>query len=899
MRKTVLIHTRHAWRNHRTQAAFNAIHGLQIFTIEQLAARMAGGFLQPIDPDALNTAVSNALSKPLGELDNIKELPGFQRAAAATLSKLWLAGLDLNHELKAATEPAVRLRLEALIALEHLVLECLPKNQLRPSDLSSAAIKRVQYSSSIFGPIEIHGHTEMAPVWRPLIMAIAQVTKVSWMAEARHVPDWLRNSGIAVHKSAAEKPFVKAVSCASPRHEILEAIRWTRQHLARGANPQDIAIVAASPEAWDDHMLAHCEAANLPIHFAHGHAALSTFDGQLAAALAEILLRGFSRTRITRLVALLRTHNPRLGDLPGNWWQLLPDDAPLLDAVRWHCAIDAIEPESFPEGADLRPLLTEIIDTMAMGLAAAERIGEKLLKDRPLAIWQKALSQGPAEALDVTLTGLRVDDGLEPAASILWAPAAALAAVPRPLAWLVGLTSRTWPRKAGEDPLLPEHIVESSRLNPLPVHQADRRNFATISYMTAKELVCSRARRDSEGRLNGISPLYPRNIEEIHFAQSREPEHAASATDRFFARPAEFATLPVARSALTTWIDWHTGRLTAHDGLVRAQHPLLLRALDRRQSASSLVKLIRDPLGYLWTYGFGWSEPEESDEPLKLDALSFGNLLHEILQEAVTRLEIARLGGFAKASEQRIAQAIQDAVQQVAVVWNDTRPVPPPVVWQRKCEEAIELAIIALSYQQEPLPGQRSWAEIPFGGERHGQALDEEKRRNLPWDPNAAVVIAGTNIAIGGAIDRLDLSSDSSQARVTDYKSGKLTSKLKRYPPQLHGGAELQRCLYAYAVKALLASEPQVEARLLYPREGGHVLELAEPQATLNKLATFLTEAIVSFRAGLVLPGPAAQDKWYDLAFALPGGAKESYLDNKMPLVAQSLSAIAPLWDED
>jgi hypothetical protein len=899
MRKTVLIHTRHAWRSHRTQAAFNANHGFQIFTIEQLAARIAGGFLQPIDHDGLNIAVANALSKPLGELDTIKELPGFQRAAAATLSKLWLAGLDLSQELKDATEPAARERFEAFIALERHVLEILPKNQLRPRDLTATALKRVQHSSSIFGPIEIHGHTELAPVWRPLVIAIAKATKVSWIAGARHVPDWLRDSCITIHKCRAEKPFVKAVSCASPRHEILESIRWTRQHLARGANPQDIAIVAASPEAWDDHMLAHCEAANLPIHFAHGRAALSTFDGQLAAALAEVLLRGFSRTRITRLVALLRTHNTHFGDLPGNWWQLLPDDAPLLDATRWQRAIDAIPLQSFPDGADLRPVLAEIIENLAMGLAAAERIGELLLKARALAIWQKALSQGPAEALDVTLAGLRVDDGLEPEASILWGPASALAAVPRPLTWLVGLTSRTWPRRAAEDPLLPEHIVESSRLNPLPVHQADRRNFATIFDMTAKELVCSRARRDSEGRLNGISPLYPRNIEEIHLAQSREPEHAASATDRFFARPAEFATLPVARSALTTWIDWHTGRLTAHDGLVRAQHPLLMRALDRRQSASSLVKLLRDPLGYLWTYGFCWSEPEESDEPLKLDALSFGNLLHEILQEAVTRLEAVRKGGFAMASEQQIAQAVQNAARQVAAVWDDTRPVPPPVVWQRKCEEAIELAIVALSYQQESLPGQRSWAEIPFGGDRHGQTLDEETHRTLPWDPNTAVVISDTNITIGGAIDRLDLSSDGSQARVTDYKSGKLTIKLKRYPPQLNGGAELQRCLYAYAVKALLASDPQVEARLLYPREGGHVLELAEPQATLDKLATFLTEAVASFRAGLVLPGPAAQDRWYDLAFALPGGAKESYLDSKLPLVAQSLSAIAPLWDED
>ena len=167
-----------------------------------------------------------------------------------------------------------------------------------------------------------------------------------------------------------------------------------------------------------------------------------------------------------------------------------------------------------------------------------------------------------------TLAGLRIDDGVEPEAAIVWGPASAIAAVPRPLTWLVGLTSRAWPRRATEDPLLPDHIVSSARLDPLPIHHADRRDFRTIRNMTDRELVCSRARRDSEGRLNGVSPLFPDDTAEVYLAQSREPEHASSASDRLLARPEEFGLLPQARSALQTWIDWHTERITAHDGLV-------------------------------------------------------------------------------------------------------------------------------------------------------------------------------------------------------------------------------------------------------------------------------------------------------------------------------------------
>jgi RecB family exonuclease len=179
--------------------------------------------------------------------------------------------------------------------------------------------------------------------------------------------------------------------------------------------------------------------------------------------------------------------------------------------------------------------------------------------------------------------------------------------------------------------------------------------------------------------------------------------------------------------------------------------------------------------------------------------------------------------------------------------------------------------VVGLTEADAPLPNQRSWAEIPFGGDLRGEALSETARLALPWDPTVPVVISGTDIRIGGSIDRLDLAGDRKRARVTDYKSGKLGP-----PSQLKGGSELQRCLYAYAVKTLIAERPDVEARLLYPRKDGRILVLAEPEATLTRLAGYLAAAARSFAAGKALPGPAAAESWYDFAFALPGGAKET-----------------------
>ena len=179
-------------------------------------------------------------------------------------------------------------------------------------------------------------------------------------------------------------------------------------------------------------MLALAESANLPLHFIHGRAALSTADGQLAAALSEILLRGFSRMRIVRMAALLRSRCKRFEALPGDWWRAVPEGAPLLDAARWIKAIAELPPPASSGGNDHRSLLKEIIETLGKGLKESAAIGEGLLEGKALRIWRKALTEGPPAALDITLTGLRVDGGVEPGAAMVWGPASAIAAVPPP-----------------------------------------------------------------------------------------------------------------------------------------------------------------------------------------------------------------------------------------------------------------------------------------------------------------------------------------------------------------------------------------------------------------------------------------------------------------------------------
>jgi hypothetical protein len=91
---------------------------------------------------------------------------------------------------------------------------------------------------------------------------------VRWIAGPRPVPQWLDRAIVSVVETAARSPPTTVYSCANPHHEAVEAFRWMRQLLANGiARPEEIAIVAASPGDFDDHILALSNDASLPIHF--------------------------------------------------------------------------------------------------------------------------------------------------------------------------------------------------------------------------------------------------------------------------------------------------------------------------------------------------------------------------------------------------------------------------------------------------------------------------------------------------------------------------------------------------------------------------------------------------------------------------------------------------------
>ncbi len=879
-RHTVIAHGRHAMRERRLAAARQRQHGLHILTFEQLAARLAGGLTCSVDEETLRQAVQAALpTLGLGELDSLKALPGMVAAAVDTISKVWRASIDLQE--RAASHP----RLASIATLETAVLTALPPAMMRPADLVAAALARLEHAPTLIGPVEVVGLTELAPCWRPLLLGLATRVPVRWIAGPRSVPAWLDGSGIEIERAEAQAPQIITVTASTAYHEAIEAMRWARGLLASGrAQPAEIAIAAVTPADYDDYFLALRHDANFELHFVHGVHITACREGQAAAALADILLRGLSQMRMRRLWTLLRAYPGPFQDLPDGWTRLLPTDAPLTSRQAWTRLLERLTPASWSDGIDHSPALREIEDLLWQGPGAAATVGERLLRGRVLTIWRGALRAGPAASLDLTLTALRQDDGLDACVSLAWMPASALAASPRRFVRLLGLNSSRWPRAISEDRLLSDHIIPTTELDPLPVSAADRRDFETILATTECQVILSRARRGADGRLLGRSPLLHGRPAEHYLRRNAVPEHAFSETDRLTARPDEFRTCAQSIAATSCWRDWMRREITAHDGLLREHHPAIDAALGRVHSASSLRLFLRNPLGFVWQYVLGWRTPASGEDPLVLDPLGFGDLVHGALDRTLRALEAN--ASCATASTEQIARAADQAVRELASDWESEGSVPPALIWRRTLEEARALCERALSFQAQWHAGTRSYSEVPFGGSK------PKSSAVLPWDATLPVEIPGTGFRIGGYIDRLDIAGDGRHVRVRDYKSGRTPSS----DIVFDGGKELQRCLYAFAAKAMLGENVDVTSSLLYLRDETD-LPLDDPELRMREISHYLQAARANLLSGGALLGIDAGSRFDALAFALPANASATYRRRKEPAATERLGDAARIWD--
>jgi hypothetical protein len=193
--------------------------------------------------------------------------------------------------------------------------------------------------------------------------------------------------------------------------------------------------------------------------------------------------------------------------------------------------------------------------------------------------------------------------------------------------------------------------------------------------------------------------------------------------------------------------------------LLAPSHPLLETALARTQPTTSLQRLISDPLAFVWRDVLGWRARPIQTEPLELDPASFGELVHELISRAISRLEPSP--GFARASGDEITAAIGAARDEIASTWPLARRVPPPVLWRHTVNEAARRTARGLAADIPTNTSTRSWTEVRFGQEN---AIPGD----LPWDPTRTVGAGSYGLRYSGRIDRLDVKATSDSCQ--DYR---------------------------------------------------------------------------------------------------------------------------------
>ena len=877
-RHTVIVEGTLAFRMQRVAAAREGDHGRDVATFPLLAARLAGGFSRPADHATLVPIVARALSElAFEELELVKTRPGMARAALASLARVWAADIRFDDPRFASA------RLSDLGRIEAYLRSHMPMGTLLPPDLRDRAVAGAEHARATVGNLHFHRLISIDPLWRPLVKALAEVVEVTWDAPGTRDRGWFPGTLLPTATQTSRDLICDV--CADPRAEVVEALRWARELLSDGRTPaSDIAIASADLGAWDDHMMVLASDAELPVHFASGVSALSTRAGQACAALADVMINGLSQDRVRRLSLL----SPFLSEaLPADWMKGIPTEAGLFEPEHW---ARSLEPLTRADGSSIAATIMPVLRDLDAGPEAAVKLGETLLRGKSLGVWREALRLGPASAVEMSLTSLRIADESDPANNVVWAKAADLVGAPRKHMRLLGLSSRSWPRADSVDPLLPGHVLSERDLVDLSRLERDRLAYEILVSYPGSCASLSRSRRAAEGAFLARSALLQRQVTERSLPRTRTPDHAFSQGDRLLARIDDALKLPRIQGVVSCWTDW-TIRLEPmpHDGGFRKDHPAVVRALSMPQSATSLRRLLRDPLGFVWLRALGMTAPELAVEPLQLDPVTFGDLVHELLRLAIERIEPTP--GLVGATPEEIDEALGAAAGDIAERWPLTQAVPPRLLWLDTIEEARRRARRGLTIDERFGPGTRSFSEVPFGSSRSAEG------RIDPWDECQEVMIGQSGIRLKGRIDRVDVKPDRRGVRMSDYKTGTTPRNLRDVT--LDGGAELQRALYAITIRQLIPEASTIIARLVY-------LDTMGPAAALDAdtlehaeqtVLRYIDIAVDGLKSGAAYAGPDAFAGYNDLRIALPA-ALDRYRGRKLEGFNAAQQQLVPLWTE-
>ncbi len=309
--------------------------------------------------------------------------------------------------------------------------------------------------------------------------------------------------------------------------------------------------------------------------------------------------------------------------------------------------------------------------------------------------------------------------------------------------------------------------------------------------------------------------------------------------------------------------------LTAFDGCMQAES--VKNALRQHLfpqgvclSASSMETYARCPFRYFLETVLALKPWEEPERILALLPRDRGVLVHAILYEFFSRLQQRnQLPLSVQRSDDEQQLLTQIAGEQFAA-FAQTRPVGAALIWELEREHLLRHLHAFLQRERQTA---HSFCPAAFetffgiGTEETGWGGRESKRTSnpqflIPGIPVPFRLDTGEEIQLRGRIDRIDVSAERNQARILDYKTGRIPTR------GFTGGTTLQLALYLYAAQYLRPDLAWVGAEYTSvdgtARPDKKSLTPETQATTLATLRTIITRLAEGITAGLFFPTPEA-----------------------------------------
>jgi hypothetical protein len=201
-----------------------------------------------------------------------------------------------------------------------------------------------------------------------------------------------------------------------------------------------------------------------------------------------------------------------------------------------------------------------------------------------------------------------------------------------------------------------------------------------------------------------------------------------------------------------------------------------------------------------------WEEPEAAEA---LGPLERGDVMHRVLESFVKSL--AGRGFLGSGAGSMLSSLLEIATRTL----EKARPAGiPDLLWEIERDRLLALLDKWLQYEQSRTGGGfvPAAAELPFGPlTRHEVA------------PELVIEAGRHRFELRGFIDRVDVSTEASRARVVDYKTGKLPDAMKKGTALL-AGERIQLPVYRAALSCVSGFEKleSVEGEFLHlqPSDG-------------------------------------------------------------------------------